>query len=52
MYVLSSSNVSQSFAHPDFAGIEKRAETEINMVHSNVNDEDFKKDFKRILKGL
>ena len=30
-YVLSSSNVSQSFAHPDFAGIEKRAKTEINI---------------------
>ena len=31
-YVLSLSNVSQSFADPDFAGIEKRAETEINSL--------------------
>ena len=31
-YVLSLSNVSQSFADPDFAGIEKKAETEINSL--------------------
>ena len=35
-YVLSSSNVSQSFAHPDFAGVEKTQQKK-QTVYSNVS---------------